>query len=233
MQPPPIRAITFDLDDTLWDIWPIIDRAEQRLHAWLTEQHPELARRFTPKQLRRMSDEVAKQQPHLAHDRTTTRKQALKLAAQRVGLTSFCEHTAFDVFYKARNEVEFHEEVLPALRRLAEHYTLGALSNGNADIKLVGLGDLFAFSINAIDVGRAKPEPAMFEAAVRLLELQPAQIVHVGDEPVHDVQGAARAGLRTVWINRQGRSWPKGPRPDAEIRRLDELEAVLAAWEGE
>ena len=80
-----VRAICFDLDDTLWDIWPTIARAEQRLHAWLAERHPEIPRRYSPEELRLLAREVVAQRPEIGHDRTLVRKLALKLAAERCG----------------------------------------------------------------------------------------------------------------------------------------------------
>ena len=227
---PRIRAITFDLDDTLWEIWPIIERAEQRLHDWLMQRYPRIVEMYTPLELRDLSVEVLKEHPHVAHDRTVVRKKALRLAATAAGYEEFHVDSAFEVFFVARNEVEFFEDVLPSLQRLSHRYRLGALSNGNADIFRVGLGDIFDFAINAIDVGVPKPEPAMFKAACALLDLAPSQIVHVGDEPEHDIRGAARAGYRTVWVNRTGKPWPGGDPADAEIRTLDELEGILAQW---
>jgi putative hydrolase of the HAD superfamily len=92
------------------------------------------------------------------------------------------------------------------------------------------LGHLFEFAISAVEVGVAKPEPAIYQAACRLLELSPEQIVHVGDDPQNDVLGAAQVGLRTVWVNRDGRAWPGGQCADAEIKTLEELEHVLTGW---
>ena len=226
-----IRAITFDLDDTLWDIWPIIVRAEQRLHDWLAQYYPLIPERFTALELRQLCDEVSAAKPHVAHDRTLLRKEALGLAALRTGYADFQVDTAFEIFFAARNDVIFFEEVLSVLERLSQRYTLGALTNGNADIQLVGLSHVFDFAINAVAVGAAKPEPAMFEAACRHLNLPPEQILHVGDDPYHDVQGAAQVGLRTVWVNRTQRDWPSGLRADAEIRTLEELDALLEQWD--
>ncbi|NJN45382.1 MAG: HAD family hydrolase [Candidatus Competibacteraceae bacterium] len=124
----------------------------------------------------------------------------------------------------------FFNEVLSVLEGLSQRYTLGALTNGNADIQLVGLDHVFDFAINAVAVGAAKPDPAMFQAACRYLDLPPEQILHVGDDPHHDVQGAAQVGLRTVWVNRTQRGWPGGQRADAEIQTLEELEALLERW---
>jgi 2-haloalkanoic acid dehalogenase type II len=226
-----IKALTFDLDDTLWDVWPAVERAEELLHDWLAARYPRIPERFTPLELRELSSEVIAARPDMAYDRTWLRKEALHLAARRAGYRKFDVEGAFGVFFIARNAVEPFEEVRPTLERLARRYTLASLSNGNADLRLIGLDDLFAFSLNAIVIGAAKPEPPMFEEARRRLEARPDQIVHVGDDPEHDVRGAADAGFRTVWVNRNGREWPGDRRADAEIDNLVELEAVLAAWE--
>ncbi len=226
-----IKALTFDLDDTLWEVWPVVEHAEQLLYEWLAGYYPRIATRFTSLELRELCDEVAVNQPGIAHDRTRLRKEALQLAAGRAGYAEFDVDAAFAVFFAARNAVKLFAEVRPTLERLARRYPLSSLSNGNADVRLIGLDDVFVFSLSAIDVGAAKPEALMFEEACRRLQALPEQIVHVGDDPIHDVQGGLAAGFRTVWLNRAGRDWPGGARADAEISNLAELEAVLAVWE--
>ena len=228
-----IKAITFDLDDTLWEVWPVVERAEQLLHDWLAARYPRMTEQFTPLELRDLSSEVVAARPNMAHDRTWLRKAALNLAARRVGYREFDVEGAFAVFFIARNAVEPFADVRPTLERLARRYTLASLSNGNADLRLIGLHDVFTFSLNAIDVGAAKPEPLMFELARQRLAARPEQIVHVGDDPEHDVFGAAQAGFRTIWVNRTGLDWPGGPRAEAEIGNLAELEGVLTTWEGD
>lgn len=225
-----IKAITFDLDDTLWDVWPVVERAEKLLHDWLAARYPRIPELFTSLELRELSSEVIAARPDLAYDRTWLRKAALTLAARRAGYQEFDVEGAFEVFFIARNAVEPFTEVRPTLERLGQRYALASLSNGNADLRLIGLDDLFVFSLSAIDLGAAKPAPPLFAEACRRLAARPEQIVHVGDDPEHDVFGAAQAGFRTVWINRTGRSWPGGPRANAEIATLDELELALAAW---
>lgn len=226
-----IKALTFDLDDTLWEVWPVVEHAEQLLYEWLAGYYPRIAAQFTSLELRELCDEIAADQPSIAHDRTRLRKEALQRAARRAGYVEFDVEAAFAIFFAARNAVELFAEVRPTLKRLARRYTLASLSNGNADLRLIGLDDLFAFSLNAIEVGAAKPEALMFEEACRRLQAQPEQIVHIGDDPIHDIQGGRAARFRTVWVNRSGRDWPGGARADAEISNLAELEAVLAAWE--
>ncbi|PIE83167.1 MAG: HAD family hydrolase [Candidatus Contendobacter odensis] len=227
----PIKAITFDLDDTLWSIWPIIDRAERLLHIWLTEHYPRIPKSYTPLKLRELCSIIAHDRPDIAHDHTALRKASLRLAATYTGYTTFDVEQAFAIFFSARNNVELFTDVRPTLEHLAQHYTLASLTNGNADIKQIGLDDVFTFSLNAIDVGAAKPAAPMFEAACQRLAMCPEQIVHVGDDPVFDIQGAAEAGFRTVWINRHNQSWPETTsQADAMIHSLDELDVVLATW---
>ena len=225
-----IRAISLDLDGTLWDVWSVIARAEELLHHWLEVHYPVITARFDTAGIRALRNRVLEQEPAIAHDPTLIRRACLRLAAEQVGCEDFCVDSAFAVFYDARQQVEPFEDVLPVLERLAARYPLVALTNGNADIRLTPLGHLFRFTLTAGDVGRAKPDPVMFEIARERLGLAPAEIVHVGDDPEHDVQGARAAGYRSVWLNREERDWPGGQPADAEIRSLAELEALLADW---
>lgn len=224
------RAITLDLDGTLWDVWVVIARAETLLHRWLESYFPAISSRFDPAQLRGLRDQVLSQQPDIAHDPTLIRRACLGLAAEQVGYEDFPVDSAFQVFYDARQQVQPFDDVLPVLERLEKQYPLVALTNGNADVSRTPLGHLFDFAITAGDIGAAKPDPAMFREACRRLELMPEEIVHVGDDPEHDVLGAATVGYRTVWLNRDARPWPGGAPADAEIHALDELEALLAGW---
>ena len=225
-----IKAVTFDLDDTLWDIWPVVERAEQLLHDWLAARYPRIAQRFTPLQLRELCHAIASAETHIAHNHTLLRKRALALAAHRAGYSDFDLEGAFAVYFTARNAVQLFAEARPVLERLARRYPLASLSNGNADVRLIGLDHVFRFSLNAIDVGAAKPHPAMFETACRRLGVAPARILHVGDDPDHDVRGALEAGFRAAWVNRARRPWPGGTPADAEIADLLELEAMLESW---
>ena len=230
--PSRVRALTLDLDDTLWPIWPTIERAEQVLAEWLARHAPATAALGADRRaLRAVRDELGRSRPDLAHDLSALRRESIRALLQRAGDDPALAEPAFEVFFDERQRVVLFEDALPALERLSARFPIVALSNGNADLRLIGLDDLFSVSLNAIEVGAAKPEPLMFEEVCRLLGTQPNQIVHVGDDPEHDVQGGQNAGFHTVWVNRTGRDWPGGPRADAEIGDLAELEGVLADWE--
>ena len=226
-----IKALTLDLDDTLWDIWATIERAEQRLHDWLAERHPAIPQAYTPLELRELTAAAAQRWPDLAHDRTQLRKKSFRLAAELTGSDNFCEHSAFEVFYAGRNDVLFYPDALPSLARLSTQFPLLALTNGNADLNQVGIAHHFVAVLASGELGYGKPGPRMFHAACEQLSLPAAAICHIGDDPELDIAGAAAVGMRTVWINRNGRAFPPDlPAPDSEISSLTELDTVLTRW---
>ena len=226
-----IRALTFDLDDTLWYVGPVIAEAERRLHAWLAERYPQIAEAYEPEAMRALCGEVAAHYPLLEHNKTELRIRALRLAAERSGCDPSLAETAFEVFYSARQEVEFFQDVLPVLGALKDVYPLGALSNGNADIRLVGLNHVFDFHISAIEAGAAKPDATIFRLACERLGVEPREVAHVGDDPDTDIWGAAQAGMKTVWVNRDNRRWEDTRvTPDAVIADLYALMPLLRDW---
>lgn len=201
-----IRAITLDLDDTLWPVAPTIAAAEQRLREWLVEHAPLTASAFDAERMRALRLAVEREHPELAHDLSLLRLKTLERAIAQAGEASTLAQAAFDVFFDARQRVEFFPEVRSALQRLAARYPLYSLSNGNADLARVGLSGLFSGSISAREIGCAKPDPRIFAAACRRLGLEPAQVLHVGDDLELDVRGARAAGMATAWVRRAGAS---------------------------
>lgn len=232
IHPGPIRAVTFDLDDTLWDVEPAIERAERDLRAWLDANCPDMAKRYDRNALFEVRGEIVAKTPRLQHDVSELRVQVLKTALVRTGREApeaeRLARAGFEVFLSSRHAIEYYEHAVEVLRILRRRYVIGALTNGNADVRRLDVGPLFHFAIQAGDVGSSKPEPAMFEEAMRRTRLRPSEIVHVGDHLVNDVAGAKRLGWRTVWVNRAG-----APRPaaadaaDGEIACLSELPAVI------
>ena len=221
------RAITLDLDDTLWEIAPVIQRAESVLHEWLRTHAPRCAARYSIEQMRALRDAVAAANPHLAHDFTAQRKLSLAQALAEVDEDPALADPAFEAFHAVRNTVELYPDVHDALTRLAARTPLAALTNGNADLRTIGLHERFVFALGAREHGAAKPDPGIFHAACDRLGLSPHEVLHVGDDPEHDVLGAHRAGLRTCWINRRGASWSHAEAaPDLDFVHL----SALADW---
>lgn len=219
------KAILFDLDDTLWPIAPVIMQAEEAVFAWLREHAPRVAERFTIEQLRDARMALLAQQPELKLDLGKLRRAGLLAAfAESDEDPAKVEH-AMALYFAARNTVTPYADVLPGLARLREHVLVGSISNGNADLQTIGLAHHFKVSVAAHQMGTAKPDAAIFLAACRALGVAPEDAVYVGDDVLLDVQGAQRAGLRAVWMNRTGSSKHVEHEvvPDAIVRDFDEL----------
>lgn len=223
-----IRAISFDLDDTLWPIWPVIERAEAALHAYLDAHCPRTAAAYPLPRMRALREQVAHEHPHLAHDFTAQRLICLERALAEGGEDLAHARPAFEALYVERNRVTFFEDALPALDALAARFPLASLTNGNADLHRIGIADRFTVRVAAREMGMAKPERGIFEHTAKALGVAHAELLHVGDDPWLDVDGAARVGLRTCWVNRHAAVWPAGlAPPDFEVASLDALVAAL------
>ncbi|MGY4829307.1 HAD family hydrolase [Sphaerotilaceae bacterium SBD11-9] len=197
-------ALTLDLDDTLWPIWPTIDRAEEVLHAWLAEHAPATAARFDRAALRTLRNEVAMENPDRLHDLSALRQESLRRALQHAGDDATLAAPAFEVFFAARQDVVLYDEVLAVLERLSQRFPLMALTNGNADLDRIGLARFFRGSVTARNLGVAKPDRRIFHHACEQLGCAPGQVLHIGDDYELDVVGAVNAGLQAVWLRRDG-----------------------------
>lgn len=227
----PIRCITFDLDDTLWDCEPVIVAAEARFFEWVQRTCPALAGQFDLDGLIRHRVAYFDRFPEMQHDFTRLRKQWLAELSAAHELAGDWVEEGFRVFWLARNEVELYREAVDLLEGLRERYRVGAITNGNADVHHIGVGHYFDFVITAAQAGSAKPSPGIFRHALSAAGVPAGECVHVGDNPYADVQGARAQGMRTVWVNPTGTAWPAGdPRPDATVRHVGEIAELLVRW---
>jgi len=208
--PSNVRAIAFDLDNTLWAVEPVLLRAEARVYAWLEQHCPRITANLTLEDMRRAREVLARREPHQAHDFTYLRTAALAGHAREHGYEETIAARAFEVFLAARCEVELYADVRPGLERLRSRFALATLSNGNADLERIGLAHWFSLSLNARQIGAAKPAPLCFERLAEGLGVAPGALWYVGDDPYLDVEAARAAGLGTVWMNRGGHRWPDG-----------------------
>lgn len=232
--PPPARAVLFDLDDTLWPIGPVLAEAERLLFDWLTEHAPAIAAAHSIASLRAARMALLEAAPHYRLDLGELRRVGLHAAFSAAGEDTAKVAEAMRLFHTARNTVTPYDDVLPGLVKLGSRYLVGSISNGVADLEVIGLAGHFKVSLSAARFGRAKPDPAIFLAACEALNVAPSEAVYVGDDLHLDVAGAQQAGLRAVWLRRPGASvapdahLAAGIRPDAICADLDELLAWLA-----
>jgi FMN hydrolase / 5-amino-6-(5-phospho-D-ribitylamino)uracil phosphatase len=217
-------VLSFDLDDTLWAVGPVMLAAEAAMLAWLRQHHPLVMHGQDRESLRAMRVRIAQQFPDRSHDMTFLRHRALAEMFSALGHSTTHADEAFEIFYAARNRVQLYDEVEDSLERLSERYRLFALSNGNADLERCGIAHWFEGHITAISAGAAKPDIRIFTRLLETAGVQAGQVLHIGDDPHLDVMGAAQAGMQAVWLNRDAKSWPAQlPPPPRTILSLEEI----------
>lgn len=226
-----IAGISLDLDDTLWPIWPTIERAERVLHEWLLREAPKTAQLLlTPGVLRELREASERERPDLAHDLSALRRESIRSALSRAGEDPALADPAFDAFFAERQRVNLFEDSLPALEWLSQRYPLVAISNGNADIHLTGVGSWFRTALSARAFGSGKPHAPIFHAAAASIGLRPEDMLHVGDDAALDVVGALEAGMQAAWVVREERPWAHGTPPQLIVPDLQALcEALQSA----
>ena len=230
LDPSRVRAISLDLDDTLWPIWPTIERAEAALAAWLHEHAPDTAALCgNPAALREARHYLQIKRPDLSHDLSALRRESIRFVLLKAGDNPDLAEPAFEVFFAERNRVELFDDALPALEWLASRYPVVAVSNGNADVHRVGLGRHFKGALSARAFGVGKPDARIFHAAASMAGVRPSEVLHVGDDAQLDVLGGLVAGLQVAWINRAGHAWEHDPmRPHTTVPDLMALCMQLA-----
>lgn len=224
-----VKAISLDLDDTLWPIWPVIARAEQALQDWLRPHAPSTSVWLADAEQRlALRREVQASQPAIGHDLRALRQELIRRALQRHGEDTALVEPAYEVFIAERMRVALYDDARPALAWLAQRYPVVALSNGNADVQRIGLGEFFHAGFSAQDFGVGKPDARIFHAAAEAAGVLPQEVLHVGDDAALDVVGALDAGLQTVWVNRGGHDWAHtSHRPHATVADMQQLCTLL------
>ncbi|ACR67372.1 5-amino-6-(5-phospho-D-ribitylamino)uracil phosphatase YigB [Edwardsiella ictaluri] len=227
-------ALTFDLDDTLYDNHPVIVRSEQAALDFLRRRFPAL-QDFRSADWQRLRAELRASDPEIYHDVTQWRWRTVYEALWRAGLSpAYCHDGADEAmahFAQWRSRITVPSGTHQTLKALAARLPLAAITNGNADPARCGLGEYFRFVLRAGPAGRAKPYSDMYLAAAQRFGLAPAQILHVGDDLTTDVAGAVRSGMQACWVNDRGRSLLCAAEgrllPHVEISRLDSLLALI------
>ena len=221
------RAITLDLDNTLWDMWSVIRHAEKNSYRYLQEHYPRVAERYSVDDIPDLRWSLIDRRPELQHDVTEIRRQLF------IEMLNECAYDAADAemllsqFLVDRNNVELYPDALPALQALSQQYPLVALTDGNSDLASIGIREYFVGSVYAIDVGFTKPHPAGFLKACEIAGTNPDETIHVGDCPTADIAGAHGAGLHSMWVRRNGEEWTEEYTPNYTVTTLTEAVEIL------
>lgn len=220
-----IAAVSFDADGTLWDFEKVMRHS---LACALDElrRHRDIAPgSLTIEKMVEIRNRTAEELRGSVTNLEAIRLEAFRRTLEHVGQPDDALAERLNATYLRHRfeDVELYDDVLPTLDRLQCSYRLGILSNGNSYPERCGLGGRFAFVVFSQDHGFEKPDPRLFEIALRLIGCEPAELLHVGDSPRNDVLGARLAGARSVWLNRGRLDNASGVGPDFEISDLREL----------
>ncbi len=153
---PKIKLITFDLDDTFWDIRSVIINAEKNSRKWVEDKIGKKINWGSFEDFMQIRSELIQDDKSLEYDLGMLRKKTIahhtkKYFKNKKGFNEFIED-AYKFFLRERHKVIFFEDVITVLKKLSSKYKLGVLTNGNADVYKLEIGHLFDFSISAVDV---------------------------------------------------------------------------------
>jgi len=205
-----IKLITFDLDDTFWDIGPVIINAELTTRKWLEKKVGEVDWGNMESFLALRKD-LAEKDSSLYWDLGKLRREIFRvklapITSNEKELNDLVEES-FNYFLDKRHEIIFYDGVIDALKDLSTRYELGVLTNGNADINRLNIGEYFKFSVSSVDVQSNKPDKGHFQKALDLSGLSADEVLHIGDHQINDVVGAINTGMKAIWFNKEGVDW--------------------------
>ena len=221
-----IKAITFDLDDTFWDVKPVLINAEMKTRKFIEDSIGPLEW-GSWEDFKLIRERLIVEDASYEFDVGKLRKKLLLMKIQEQisdpETANELSEKAFQLFFKERNKVEFFPYVLDEIEKLAQIYELGCLTNGNADIEMIGIGKFFKFNVSSKDVNANKPNKNHFQKAVELLGISKEEILHIGDHKINDMLGAISYGVKALWFN-----------PDKEDWDLDDIKkpSEFNSWQG-
>lgn len=227
-----ISALTFDLDDTLYDNAPYIQHAYEALNNYLKSNYP-LTSQVTNSEMWKIRNTFVQREPALESDvsalRLLTLEEALKADIDDTTARKEAAQTCYDVFYHARSNFTVDAGVLELLEKLARRYPLVGITNGNVDVDAIGIRPFFNKVLHASVSRPMKPDRAMFDEAADILQLAPHKILHVGDNLEKDVFGAIDAGYQSAW-HAKGRAMNLNKEDATHLPhiQLDELDELLS-----
>lgn len=228
-----VKAITFDLDDTLYDNTECLIQAEAALISAIQQYEP--LKDVTLAEHKHDKANLLLEQPEIYHDVINWRVQTIKkmLVQKRVAQEKFnvIIDDVMGQFIEWRHKMIIPDSSFETLALLSEKYPLAVITNGNAEIAKMGLEQYFQFSLRGGEHGRSKPYTDLFHIAASRLSQSAEHILHIGDHPIADVTGAINSGFQACWLNISKQNINQNQEanivPHMEIIALSEIRNLL------
>ena len=229
-----IRLITFDLDDTLWDVRPALEAAEAAQWSYLNARFPSLSLAATSReQIADLRRELLEDKPELTHHISLFRQSFIERLLLHHGVpggeADSAASEAFAAFLSQRHAVVLYDNAQSVLKTLGRQFQLGALTNGNADVRKTEIGSCFDYAWRAEEFGVSKPDPALFHRAFEAAGVSAGEVIHIGDCHENDVSGAISAGAKAIWFAPDGGA---SEIASGVVKELSELPAAIEQLTG-
>ncbi|HGS5088500.1 TPA: HAD family hydrolase [Vibrio parahaemolyticus] len=235
-----LKAIFFDMDETLCGTSQADKAAGQKFAAWIQQTYPQVSdpQAFLQRYLQGVYKKLNAEFPQLVAllpDENAFRCGLIQtiLAENGIHIDAEQAQQAQHYFDSARmGAFTFFPGVKEMLTDLRKHYKLVVITNGpifsqHPKLKATQMDEWVDHIIVGGEEPEEKPAASIFQKALNLVDIKPEETLHIGDSLAADIAGANNMGILSVWVNATGASNPTEITPNFEIRETVELKEIL------
>ncbi|WP_274008271.1 HAD family hydrolase [Vibrio parahaemolyticus] len=235
-----LKAIFFDMDETLCGTSQADKAAGQKFAAWIQQTYPQVSdpQAFLQRYLQGVYKKLNVEFPQLVAllpDENAFRCGLIQtiLAENGIHINAEQAQQAQHYFDSARmGAFTFFPGVKEMLTDLRKHYKLVVITNGpifsqHPKLKATQMDEWVDHIIVGGEEPEEKPAASIFQKALNLVDVKPEEALHIGDSLAADIAGANNMGILSVWVNATGASNPTEITPNFEIRETVELKEIL------
>ncbi|EIC5075087.1 HAD family hydrolase [Vibrio parahaemolyticus] len=235
-----LKAIFFDMDETLCGTSQADKAAGQKFAAWIQQTYPQVSdpQAFLQRYLQGVYKKLNAEFPQLVAllpDENAFRCGLIQtiLAEDGIHIDAEQAQQAQHYFDSARmGAFTFFPGVKEMLTDLRKHYKLVVITNGpifsqHPKLKATKMDEWVDHIIVGGEEPEEKPAASIFQKALNLVDVKPEEALHIGDSLAADIAGANNMGILSVWVNATGASNPTEITPNFEIRETVELKEIL------
>lgn len=227
----PFKAISFDLDDTLYSNAPVMEVTEAKMAVYFQDLLKVEHNKYDYNFWFSYRQNVLAVQPELIHDVGALRQAGYALGLEALGYSYHdAMHLAADAqayFNQCRSDFTVPASSHALLAELQKKWPLVAISNGNANTKSINIDHYFSYVYHAGNGLLHKPLPDMFHRACEALNIAPHELLHVGDCGVADIAGANAAGCQAAYISTYNVGKPLRVLPHIALTDVTQLHRLV------